>query len=47
MSEWSYVIAAYAVSWIVLSGYASYLAARDHAAKRVNESRHRRHGSAA
>jgi CcmD family protein len=29
MSDWPYVVAAYAVSWIVLSSFAIYLIVRD------------------
>ncbi|HVX38200.1 MAG TPA: hypothetical protein VHB25_01410 [Gemmatimonadaceae bacterium] len=35
MSEWSYIIAAYGVTWIVLLGTALYLATRDGAARRA------------
>ncbi|MFN2563996.1 MAG: CcmD family protein [Gemmatimonadaceae bacterium] len=37
-SEWSFVIAAYAITWVVLVGYAAYLARRRRrAARRVAE----------
>ena len=35
MSEWSYIIAAYSVTWIVLLGLAVYLSARDTKARRA------------
>ena len=35
MSEWSYIIAAYSVTWIVLLGTAVYLASRDAGARRA------------
>lgn len=28
MSDWKYILAAYAVSWVTLLGYGSYLAVR-------------------
>ena len=36
MSELSYIIAAYTVSWIGLLGYGAYLVMRDRAAKRLH-----------
>lgn len=35
MSEWSYITAAYCVTWIVLLGFAFYLGARDGRARRA------------
>lgn len=35
MSEWSYIIAAYGITWIVLLGLAIYLSARDGQARRA------------
>ncbi len=35
MSEMPYVVAAYAVTWVVILGYAGYLAARTRQAKRL------------
>jgi CcmD family protein len=34
MSEWPYVIAAYAVSWTILLSFAAYLVTRDRRAQR-------------
>jgi hypothetical protein len=36
MSEWPYVIAAYAVSWTMFLSFAAYLVARDRRAQRVS-----------
>jgi CcmD family protein len=33
MSEWNYVIAAYAVTWVAIFGYAAYLANRKRSAR--------------
>lgn len=35
MSEWPYIIAAYAVSWTILLSFAAYLLARDAKAQRA------------
>jgi len=35
MSEWPYIIAAYAVSWTILLSFAAYLSARDAKAQRA------------
>lgn len=35
MSEWSYVVAAYALTWVGLAGYALYLHARARRAQRL------------
>ena len=55
-NEWPYVIAAYAVTWVVLAGYALYLRATVRRAARMRETvgspqggpaGHRTHGRAA
>jgi CcmD family protein len=35
MSEWRYIFAAYAVTWLVVVGYGVYLAVRRRAAERT------------
>ena len=35
MSEWPYIIASYAVTWLVLGGFVVYLNTRNAAAKRA------------
>lgn len=35
MSEWPYIIAAYAVTWILLGGFALYLLVRERQALRA------------
>jgi hypothetical protein len=37
MSEWPYIIAAYAVSWTILLSFAAYLMTRDRRAQRVRQ----------
>jgi hypothetical protein len=41
MSEMPYIIAAYATTWIVLLGFASYLIARQRAARRISHAARR------
>ncbi len=37
MSEWSYVVAAYGLTWLVLAGYAAYVHGRVRRARRLLE----------
>jgi hypothetical protein len=41
MSEWPYIIAAYAVSWTIFLGFAAYLVSRDAKAQRAHPRRER------
>ena len=35
MSEWPYIIASYALTWVILAGFAAYLGSRNANAKRA------------
>lgn len=39
MSDWNYISAAYAVTWVMLVGYAFYLSARRRAVVRAERER--------
>jgi hypothetical protein len=39
MSDWTYISAAYAVTWVMLIGYGAYLAARRRAVARAQRDR--------
>lgn len=37
MSEWNYIVAAYAVTWAVIIGYGAYLLLRAHTARDASQ----------
>jgi CcmD family protein len=41
MSEWPYIVAAYAISWTVLLSFALYLSSRDRRAQRASTRKER------